>query len=106
MVRFATAAAASVIASVAITGVASAVDSRSCPPVTSVKVTHVSGTAYRMQITATNTCKCRLYFVACSTDATKPRCASPKRIGAGQTEKVDIRASKADGKANFRWWCP
>jgi hypothetical protein len=59
-----------------------------------------------MQITVRNTCKCRLYFVACSTDKRPQQCSMPKRIGAGQTEQVVVRAAKADGKANFRWWCP
>jgi hypothetical protein len=102
MTRFAAAVALSAVWSIAVAE--GAQDSSSCPPATSVRVTHVSAKAYTMQISARNTCTCPIYFEACSHDRPKPRCKG-SRIGPGQTMQFEVGTTVADGKAHYHWRC-
>jgi hypothetical protein len=76
----------------------------SCPPATSVRVVKVNGTAYTMQISARNTCTCRISFEACSSDEPKPCCDSIE-IGPGQTGQLVVLTYLPYGKADYHWRC-
>jgi hypothetical protein len=106
MVRFATAVAASVVVLAAVsTSAVSAVDSSLCPPVTSVKLTHVSAKTYKMQISARNTCSCRIRFQYCSHNKPRPDRCGNGWIRPGETKQFSVTTTVADGKAHYHWRC-
>lgn len=74
-------------------------DSSSCPPATSVRVVKASAKSYRIQISARNTCRCRIYFNTCSPD--RPNRCTGGRIGSGETREFMIDTT--DGKAHYNW---
>jgi hypothetical protein len=78
-----------------------AADSSSCPPATRVRVVNVSAKTYKMQISARNTCTCRINFKVCSDEK---RCTSG-RIGSGETRQFMIDTTRPDGKADYNWQC-
>ena len=73
-----------------------------CTPQTSVLVAHASPTSYLMRISATNTCKHRITFKACSVD--KSSCSSGP-IAIGATRVFEVKTKSPDGTANYEWKC-
>jgi hypothetical protein len=108
MTRLSAAILAGVVALVAIAGTAIAYeDSSRCPPTTSVEVTGVKsdGKFYELRVSATNNCRCKLCFTACSRGKSNAGCESVW-IEPRKTEQVYVITPASEGAADFKWLCP